>query len=65
MNNFGPPPQRTVPARVPTPPPEPEEEAEPEPQAEADTGEWVKALYDYSSTVSRLESLLYSVTLAR
>lgn len=51
-HTFAPPPTRTIPAtRVPTPPPEPEEDVEAD--AEPDSNEWVKALYDYSSTVSK------------
>src|ERR1700733_1406459 len=53
-NDFAPPPKRTVPTtRAPTPPPEPEAEAEPEEyEAESNAGEWAKALYDFTSTVS-------------
>lgn len=61
VNNFAPPPRRTVGADAsgasapPAPPArrQPTPEPEPEPEEEVPAGEWAEVLYDYSSGVCR------------
>lgn len=58
VNNFAPPPRRTVSTDTPGAPAppvrrQPTTEPEPEPEEEAPAGEWAEVLYDYSSGVCR------------